>query len=366
MDCLGSCLTNKYAEGLPGKRYYGGNEIIDQIENMCKSRALEAYRLKTDEWGVNVQPYSGSPANFAVYTGLLQPHDRIMGLDLPSGGHLTHGFYTLDKKTMSRKPVHQTTGLVDFDELAKMAAIFKPALIVCGGSAYPRDWDYAKFREIADANGSLLMMDMAHISGLVATQEANDPFQYCDIGGPHEHQIAGVAVQLKETTKPEFKGYVQQVKKNIKAMAAKLVDQYGYALATGGTDNHLLLWDLRPAGITGSKVEKICDVVQITLNKNAVPGDVSALSPGGVRIGAPAMTTRGLVEKDFEAVADLLHEAVQLALKIQAAAPSKKLVDFSKALEGNAEVDALREKVKGFASSFGMPGRPFGKYNPEP
>ena len=272
---------------------------------MCKARALEAYRLKTDEWGVNVQPYSGSPANFAVYTGLLQPHDRIMGLDLPSGGHLTHGFYTLDKKTMSRKPVsatsvyfeslpykvHQTTGLVDFDELAKMAAIFKPALIVCGGSAYPRDWDYAKFREIADANGSLLMMDMAHISGLVATQEANDPFQYCDIvtttthkslrgprsgiiffkkdargfedkinnavfpalqGGPHEHQIAGVAVQLKETTKPEFKGYVQQVKKNIKAMAAKLVDQYGYALATGGTDNHLLLWDLRPAGITGS------------------------------------------------------------------------------------------------------------------
>ena len=419
MDCLGSCLTNKYAEGLPGKRYYGGNEIIDQIENMCKARALEAYRLKTDEWGVNVQPYSGSPANFAVYTGLLQPHDRIMGLDLPSGGHLTHGFYTLDKKTMSRKPVsatsvyfeslpykvHQTTGLVDFDELAKMAAIFKPALIVCGGSAYPRDWDYAKFREIADANGSLLMMDMAHISGLVATQEANDPFQYCDIvtttthkslrgprsgiiffkkdargfedkinnavfpalqGGPHEHQIAGVAVQLKETTKPEFKGYVQQVKKNIKAMAAKLVDQYGYALATGGTDNHLLLWDLRPAGITGSKVEKICDVVQITLNKNAVPGDVSALSPGGVRIGAPAMTTRGLVEKDFEAVADLLHEAVQLALKIQAAAPSKKLVDFSKALVGNAEVDALREKVKGFASSFGMPGRPFGKYTPEP
>ncbi|KAH8066292.1 glycine hydroxymethyltransferase [Aureococcus anophagefferens] len=367
------CLTNKYAEGLPGKRYYGGNEIIDQIENMCKARALEAYRLKTDEWGVNVQPYSGSPANFAVYTGLLQPHDRIMGLDLPSGGHLTHGFYTLDKKTMSRKPVsatsvyfeslpykvHQTTGLVDFDELAKMAAIFKPALIVCGGSAYPRDWDYAKFREIADANGSLLMMDMAHISGLVATQEANDPFKYCDIvtttthkslrgprsgiiffkkarfedkinnavfpalqGGPHEHQIAGVAVQLKETTKPEFKGYVQQVKKNIKAMAAKLVDQYGYALATGGTDNHLLLWDLRPAGITGSKVEKICDAVQITLNKNAVPGDVSAL--------ARRRPHRRAGHDD--------------------AGPRRRAC----------------EKVKGFASSFGMPGRPFGKYNPEP
>jgi len=419
MDCLGSCLTNKYAEGLPGKRYYGGNEIIDQIENLCRARALTAYRLKDDEWGVNVQPYSGSPANFAVYTALLKPHDRIMGLDLPSGGHLTHGFYTLDKKTMSRKPVSATsvyfeslpykvrpdTGLVDFEELAKMAAIFKPALIVCGGSAYPREWDYAKFREIADANGSLLMMDMAHISGLVACQEAADPFAYCDIvtttthkslrgprsgiiffkkdgrgfedrvnnavfpalqGGPHEHQIAGVAVQLRESQTPEFKAYTQRVKRNMKTLAARLVDQHGYALATGGTDNHLILWDLRPAGVTGSKIEKICDVLQITLNKNAVPGDVSALSPGGVRIGAGAMTTRGLEEADFVKVADFLHEAVQLALKIQATLPDKKLVTFAKALATNGDVAALKERVKGFASSFGMPGKPFGKYNPEP
>merc|ERR550537_1802923 len=244
MECLGSCLTNKYSEGQAGSRYYGGNEIIDKIENLCKMRALEAFGLKENEWGVNVQPYSGSPANFAVFTGLLSPHARIMGLNLPCGGHLTHGFYTLDKKTMSRKPVsatsvyfeslpyrvHPETGLIDFDELAKTAGVFKPALIVCGGSAYPRDWDYAKFREIADANGALLMMDMAHISGLVATQEAANPFEVCDIvtttthkslrgprsgiiffrkdargfedkinnavfpalqGGPHEHQIAG-------------------------------------------------------------------------------------------------------------------------------------------------------------------------------
>jgi glycine hydroxymethyltransferase len=418
MDCLGSCLTNKYAEGLSGKRYYGGNEVIDQIENLCKSRALEAYRLKDDAWGVNVQPYSGSPANFAVYTGLLKPHARIMGLDLPSGGHLTHGFYTLDKKTMSRKPVSATsvyfeslpykvkpdTGLIDFEDLANMAGVFKPALIVCGGSAYPRDWDYAKFREIADANGSLLMMDMAHISGLVAAEEAADPFKYCDVvtttthkslrgprsgiiffrkdargfedkinnavfpalqGGPHEHQIAGVAVQLRETTKPEFRQYIKQVKANIKAMGSKLTS-YGYKLATGGTDNHLILWDLKPEGVTGSKIEKICDVCQITLNKNAVPGDVSALSPGGVRIGAPAMTTRGLVENDFEAVANMLHEAVQLAKAIQAGAPDKKLVTFAKLLEGDAKVAALREKVKAYASTFGMPGKPFGKYNPEP
>ncbi|KAJ1461198.1 serine hydroxymethyltransferase [Pelagophyceae sp. CCMP2097] len=418
MDCLGSCLTNKYAEGLPGRRYYGGNEIIDQVENICRDRALQAYSLDSEAWGVNVQPYSGSPANFAVYTGLLKPHDRIMGLDLPSGGHLTHGFYTLDKKTMSRKAVSATsvyfeslpykvdpeTGLVDFVKLAELAAIFKPALIICGGSAYPRDWDYAAFRKIADDNGCLLMMDMAHISGLVATGEAANPFDYCDVvtttthkslrgpragiiffkkdargfedkinnavfpalqGGPHEHQIAGVAVQLKEVQTAEFKLYIKQVKLNIKALAARLVE-HGYTIATGGTDNHLILWDLRPTGITGSKVEKITDVCQITLNKNAVPGDVSALSPGGVRIGAPAMTTRGLKESDFVGIADILHEAVQLALKLQDKAPSKKLVDFNALLEKDSEVAALKAKSIAFASRFGMPGKPFGKYNISP
>ena len=419
MECLGSCLTNKYSEGLPGKRYYGGNEIIDKIENLCKARALEAYGLDDKVWGINVQPYSGSPANFAVYTGLLNPHDRIMGLDLPSGGHLTHGFYTLDKKTMNRKAVSATstyfeslpykvspeTGFIDYDDLAKLAGLFKPAMIICGGSAYPRDWDYEKFRKIADDNGSLLMMDMAHISGLVATKEAANPFDYCDVvtttthkslrgprsgliffkkdsrgfedkinnavfpslqGGPHEHQIAGVAVQLKEAQTPEFKDYVVQIKKNIKALGKRLVDDHGYTLATGGTDNHLVLWDLRPAGLTGSKLEKICDVCQITLNKNAVPGDLSALSPGGVRIGAPAMTTRGLKEPDFVTIADLLHEAVQLALKIQATLPTKKLVDFSNALNDNPDVAALKAKVIAFASGFPMPGKPYGKYNPAP
>ncbi|KAH9182640.1 hypothetical protein AeNC1_015385, partial [Aphanomyces euteiches] len=170
MDCLGSCLTNKYAEGYPGQRYYGGNEVIDQIERLCQQRALKAYGLNPEEWGVNVQPYSGSPANFAVYTALLRPHDRIMGLDLPSGGHLTHGFYTYSKAENTRKAVsatsvyfeslpyrvHPETGYIDFDKLAESAALFKPAMIVCGGSAYPRDWDYASFRKIADDNGSLL------------------------------------------------------------------------------------------------------------------------------------------------------------------------------------------------------------------
>lgn len=407
MECLGSALTNKYSEGLPHARYYGGNEIVDQVEILCQKRALQAYGLDEDKWGVNVQPYSGSPANFAVYTALLRPHDRIMGLDLPSGGHLTHGFYTYSKKENTRKAVSatsvyfesfpykvdQTTGLIDFEALERDAAAFKPAMIIMGGSAYPREWDYARFRKIADDNGALLLMDMAHISGLVVTGEAVSPFQYADIvtttthkslrgpragliffrkdergfeplinqavfpalqGGPHEHQIAGVATQFKEAMTPEFKLYAQQVKKNAAALGAKLVSM-GYTLATGGTDNHLVLWDLKPQGITGSKFEKVCDAVCITLNKNCVPGDRSAVTPGGVRIGAPAMTTRKFVESDFEQIAVFLDRALKIALDIQAKS-GPKLVDFVALLENNADIEALKLEVNKFATSFPMPG----------
>lgn len=407
MECLGSALTNKYSEGLPHARYYGGNEIVDQVEILCQKRALQAYGLDEDKWGINVQPYSGSPANFAVYTALLRPHDRIMGLDLPSGGHLTHGFYTYSKKENTRKAVSatsvyfesfpyrvdQTTGLIDFEALERDAAAFKPAMIIMGGSAYPREWDYARFRQIADDNGALLLMDMAHISGLVVTGEAVSPFQYADIvtttthkslrgpragliffrrderdfesrinqavfpalqGGPHEHQIAGVATQFKEAMTPEFKIYAQQVKKNAAALGAKLVSM-GYTLATGGTDNHLILWDLKPQGITGSKFEKVCDAVCITLNKNCVPGDRSAVTPGGVRIGAPAMTTRKFVESDFEQIALFLDRALKIALDIQNKS-GPKLVDFISMLENNPEIEALRLEVNKFATSFPMPG----------
>jgi glycine hydroxymethyltransferase len=407
MECLGSALTNKYAEGLPGARYYGGNEVVDQVEVLCQKRALEAYGLDPEKWGVNVQPYSGSPANFAVYTALLRPHDRIMGLDLPSGGHLTHGFYTYSKKEGTRKAVsatsvyfeslpyrvHPETGLIDFDQLAQNAALFKPAMIIAGGSAYPRDYDYAKFKEIADANGALLMMDMAHISGLVATSEAASPFDLCDVvtttthkslrgpragmiffrkdargfetkinqavfpalqGGPHEHQIAGVATQLKEVMTPEFVQYSQQVKKNASALADKLTSM-GYKMASGGTDNHLVLWDLKPKGITGSKFEKTCDAVCITLNKNCVPGDRSAVTPGGVRIGAPALTTRKFVEADFEQIAQFLHEALEISLRLQEKS-GPKLKDFIALLPEDAEVKSLRQKVNAFATTFPMPG----------
>ncbi|OQS00929.1 serine hydroxymethyltransferase 1, mitochondrial precursor [Thraustotheca clavata] len=407
MDCLGSALTNKYAEGIPNARYYGGNEVIDKIETLCQTRALKAYGLNPEEWGVNVQPYSGSPANFAVYTALLRPHDRIMGLDLPSGGHLTHGFYTYSKAENTRKAVsatsvyfeslpyrvHPQTGLIDFDKLAESAALFKPALIVCGGSAYPRDWDYASFRKIADDNGTLLMCDMAHYSGLVATQEHASPFEYCDVvtttthkslrgpragmifyrkdarsfenkinqavfpalqGGPHEHQIAAIATQLKEVMTPEFKQYAKQVKANCRALAKALVE-YGYVLSTGGTDNHLLLWDLRPAGITGSKMEKLCDEACITLNKNSVLGDRSAVTPGGVRVGTPALTSRGFKEADFITVAGFLHRAVQLCIEIQKTS-GKKIVDFNNALHSHAGVKTLRADVNAFATKFNMPG----------
>jgi glycine hydroxymethyltransferase len=397
----------QYAEGYPSKRYYGGNEYIDQIESLCQTRALAAFNLDPEKWGVNVQPYSGSPANFAVYTALLRPHDRVMGLDLPSGGHLTHGYYTYSKQEKTRKAVsatsiyfeslpyrvHPTSGLIDYDALESQANLFKPAMIICGHSAYPAELNYERFSSIAQANGSLLMMDMAHISGLVASGEALSPFDYCDIvtttthktlrgpragliffrkderdfenkinmavfpglqGGPHVHQIAAIATQLLNVMSEEFKLYAQQIRKNSSALASALLSK-GYVLATGGTVNHLLLWDLRPSNLTGSKMQTICDACGITLNKNTVPGDVSALTPGGVRIGSPALTTRGLKEEDFQHVAEFLHQAVLVGLKIQTQT-GKSLNAFKEAVENDEEVKAIRVEVMKFITQFPMPG----------
>jgi len=262
-----------------------------------------------------------------------------------------------------------------------------------GHSAYPREIQYEKFRRIADDNGSLLMMDMAHISGLVATGEAASPFRYCDVvtttthkslrgpraglifyrkdernfelkinnavfpalqGGPHEHQIAAVATQLKEVQSYQFKLYAKQVKKNAMALAKKLTSM-GYCIATGGTDNHLILWDLKPQNITGSKYEKVCDAVCITLNKNCVPGDKSAVTPGGVRIGTPALTTRKMMEKDFEQIALFLHNALTVALDIQKQS-GPKLKDFVKCMIGNEQIKLLRQSVNTFVTQFPMPG----------
>lgn len=408
METLGTVFTNKYSEGLPGARYYGGNEYIDQLENLCIKRSLAAFGLDEKAWGINVQPYSGSTANFAAYTGILQPHDRIMGLDMASGGHLTHGHYTPKKKITASSlyfeslpyKVHSETGYVDYNLLEERAELFRPKLIICGGSAYPREWDYARIRQIADKVDALMMVDMAHFAGLVAAGELKSPFEFAHIvtttthktlrgpragliffsleekhgfkakingavfpatqGGPHNNAIAAIAVQMKEVATPEWKEYAKQVRKNAVALGEKL-KQKGYKLATDGTDNHLLLLDLRPKGIGGGKVEAICDAVSITLNKNTVHGDKSAFSPGGVRIGTPALTSRGFKETDFQAVGEFLDRAVQLAIKLQGkvGGAQVKLEDFKKAIPGAEEelgIKALREEVEAYAKQFPMPG----------
>ncbi|KAI3881673.1 hypothetical protein MKW92_001417 [Papaver armeniacum] len=391
-------------------QYYGGNEYIDELETLCQQRALAAFHLDPKKWGVNVQPLSGSPANFEVYTALLNPHDRIMGLDLPHGGHLSHGFMT-PKRRVSGTSIYfesmpyrldESTGLIDYDMLEKTATLFRPKLIIVGASAYPRDFDYPRMRKIADSVGAFLMMDMAHISGLVAASVLADPFEYCDVvtttthkslrgprggmiffkkdpvlgvdmesainnavfpglqGGPHNHTIGGLAVCLKHAQSPEFKAYQFQVVSNCRALASRLTE-LGYELVSGGSDNHLVLVDLRKAGLDGARVEKILDLASITLNKNSVPGDKSALVPGGIRIGAPAMTTRGFTEKEFVETANLIHEGIQLTAKAKKSVQGSKLQDFLKFVESpefplKDAVADLRKRVEALTTQFPIPG----------
>ncbi|XP_074063758.1 serine hydroxymethyltransferase, cytosolic [Macrotis lagotis] len=421
LEALGSCLNNKYSEGFPGQRYYGGTEFVDELEILCQKRALQVYGLDPQSWGVNVQPYSGSPANFAVYTALVEPHGRIMGLDLPDGGHLTHGFMT-DKKKVSATSmffesmpykVNPNTGYIDYDKLEENARLFHPKLIIAGISCYSRNLDYARMRKIADDNGAYLMADMAHISGLVAAGVVPSPFEHCHVvtttthktlrgcragmifyrkgvrsvdsktgketmynleslinsavfpglqGGPHNHAIAGVAVALKQALTPEFKAYQQQVVANCKALSAAMME-LGYHIVTGGSDNHLILVDLRNKGTDGGRAEKVLEACSIACNKNTCPGDKSALRPSGLRLGTPALTSRGLLEKDFYKVAHFIHEGIELTLQIQKdLGPQATMKEFKEKLSGDVKyqgvIKAIRDKVENFAAVFPLPGIP--------
>lgn len=352
---LGSVLNNKYAEGYSGARYYGGNEIVDQIEDLAIERALETFKLNAKEWHVNVQPLSGSPANLAVYFGLLKHNGKIMGMDLSHGGHLTHGHkVSITGKFFKQIPygVDKETERLDYDVLLETAMKELPDIIVAGYTAYPRKIDFKRFREIADACGAILMVDMSHVAGLVAGGIYSNPFKYADVvtstthktlrgprsglifsridgrkisekidkaifpglqGGPHIDQIGAVAVALKEAQSSAFKKYIKQVVLNAKVLSDELKKK-GWRIVSGGTDSHLLLVDtwMDGKGITGKEAEERLEKAGIIVNKNTIPFDTRGpFDPSGIRIGSPAETTRGKVEKDFVKIAERIDVALR-------------------------------------------------------
>lgn len=347
LEALGSELTNKYAEGYPGKRYYGGQVHVDDIEELAQVRALKLFGLSSKKWHVNVQPLSGSPANLAVYTGLVPKEGKIMGMSLDHGGHLTHGHkVSATGKFWQQVPfgVDAVTEVVDYDEIKKIAQQEKPNIIVAGFTAYPRKVDFKKFREIADSVGALLMVDMSHFAGLVAGKVYASPFLYADVvtttvhktlrgprsamifsriderelykkidravfpglqGGPHLNQIAAVAIALKEADTPAFKKYAQQVVRNADTLAKEL-KKLGWKIISGGTDTHLMLVDtwMAGSGISGKEASDRLEQAGIIVNKNTIPGDTrSPMDPSGIRLGTAAETTRGKKEKDMVKIA---------------------------------------------------------------
>lgn len=355
LEALGSELTNKYAEGYPGRRYYGGNTIIDKVEQMAIDRALKLFKLKKDAWHVNVQLLSGSPANFALYAALVPIGGKIMGMKLTSGGHLTHG-HPLSMTGKLWKPIQfeldANKEVIDYEALEKLAMKEKPDIIVAGFTAYPRIVDFKKFRAIADKCGSLLHIDMSHFAGLVAGGAYPSPFSYADsvmttthkslrgprqailfvrkdargfdkkldkmvipglFGGPHENNIAAVAIALKEASTPAFKKYAKQVIKNAKALAGEL-QKLGWHIVSGGTDSHLILMDtfMNGAGISGSEASKRLEKAGIIVNMNTIPGDTrSVMDPSGIRLGTCAETTRGKKEHDMIAIARKMDKVLR-------------------------------------------------------
>lgn len=365
MEAMGSHMTNKYAEGYPGKRYYGGCDYVDQVEDIARERLKKLFNAEH----ANVQPHSGSNANLGVYFAFLKPGDKVLGMDLSQGGHLTHGspvnisgsYYNFVSYGVDKE-----TEMIDYDQVREIALKEKPKMIVAGASAYPRTIDFKKFREIADEVGAYLMVDMAHIAGLVAAGLHPNPVPYADFvtttthktlrgprggailckaeyakqidkaifpgiqGGPLMHVIAAKAVCFGEALKDEFKTYQQQVIKNAKALADSLKEK-GYRLISGGTDNHLILIDVRSKGLTGKKAEELLEAVNITTNKNTIPFDPEKPTvTSGIRIGTPAVTTRGMKEEEMKRIAELMDLA----------------------LDGKEDVEKIREKVLELCAQF--------------
>ena len=401
LEAMGSNLTNKYSEGYPRHRYYGGNSHIDDIEEEARNRAKALFSVEH----VNVQPYSGSPANFAVYCALLNPGDPVSGMNLLDGGHLTHGWkVSATAKFFSSHPYHvKKDGHVDFAELKAIASEFKPKLIWCGATAYPNIIEFAQFAEIADSIGAYLVADISHISGLVVGGVHPSPVPFAHIitttthktlrgprgamimvtqkgldkdselpgkidraifpglqGGPHNHTTAGIAVALGEAAKPEFKTYAAQIVKNAKALAKTLMDN-GVDLVSGGTNNHLMLLDLSKYGGLGAQLEYAMDVAHMTANKNTIPGDsASPYYPSGLRLGTPAITTRGMKEKEMKQIglwiAKIIDHIKTYRLPEEKTQRAAYLKEVKTKLINDPFLLKIREQVKKFTAPFPVPG----------
>lgn len=401
LEAMGSILTNKYSEGFVAHRYYGGNTHIDEIENEAVQRAKALFGVAH----VNVQPYSGSPANFAVYHALLNPGDAVSGMNLLDGGHLTHGWkVSATARYFESHPYHVLpVGIVDYDELEQIAKEHKPKLIWCGATAYPRVIEWAKFAKIADSIGAYLVADISHISGLVAAGVHESPVPYVHVitttthktlrgprgamimvtkkglekdpeisskidkaifpglqGGPHNHTTAAIAVALQEASTPEFKEYAKQIVKNTKTLEAEF-KKSGINMVSGGSDNHLLLLDLSSNGSLGSQLEYAMDVAHMTANKNTIPGEPSSpYYPSGLRLGTPALTTRGFQEKDMVKVADWITRVIRHIEKDVLPKEQSERAAFIKAFKAKAAQDpflkAIGQEIKAYTKDFPIPG----------
>jgi len=410
LEAMGSSLNNKYSEGYPGARYYGGCEVIDKVETLAQKRALEAFNLDPALWGVNIQGLSGAPANMAIYFGIGGAGVKILGPELMHGGHLSHGFYLRDKKVSAtsayfnfahyrRDPV---TDLWNYDEIDLIADRFKPKILIAGYSSYSHHYDYKKMKEIIDKQDGYLVSDISHISGLVSAGLCPNPFDHSDVvmttthktlgtvrnaliffrkgvrkttktgqemydletrinegvfpghfGGPHNHAIGGCAVGLKLVTHPLYKEYQKNVAENAKVLCDEM-QKKGYPIVGNGTSNHLSIVNVKEKGIDGARVDYFCSKVNISINKNVIPGGQNAVVPGGVRLGSPAMTTRGCTKKDFVEIANYLDRAIQMSMEFKK--DKQKLENYKQsvdeAIKSNDKVKSFKREVEEFSSKF--------------